>query len=289
MPRSEGLDLNNIDETTTEEIDDALIHVWSWRGPLYEMYATSLQLDYAADFGKISRWASDIFGRPAGERAVVLQSCQNIHSYMMLGWETGIRNEFETLNRNGMSKEQVLELVMFSQLYAGMRGLGHVYHAVGDFLPMFAPPPKDALWPEGWAADPDAFRAGLDLSTRDLTPSDVTALTEWYEKTIGYLPNSLKFGIKRNPKFVKLNRARWERTLKTVPKQLAPYLMLRHHTITQSPEGLRESALLGKAWGVTADLTVRAVTNTAMYFTGFEGLYAAYEVLDPLLDDWDAA
>ena len=40
-------------------------------------------------------------------------------------------------------------------------------------------------------------------------------------------------------KFVKLNRARWEVTLKTVPKQMAPYLMLRHHTITQSEEGLR--------------------------------------------------
>jgi hypothetical protein len=132
MSTSEGLDLNDIDQTSPEEVDDALIHVWSWRGPLYEMYATSLQLDYAPDFGKISRWASDIFGRPAGERAVVLQSCQNIHSYMMLGWETGIRNEFETLRRNGMSKEQVLELVMFTQLYAGMRGLGHVYHAVGD-------------------------------------------------------------------------------------------------------------------------------------------------------------
>ena len=67
MAVSEGLDLNNIDETTAEEIDEALIHVWSWRGPLYEMYATSLQLDNAPDFGKISRWASDLFGRPAGE------------------------------------------------------------------------------------------------------------------------------------------------------------------------------------------------------------------------------
>jgi hypothetical protein len=286
MAVSEGLDLNNIDETTTEEIDEALIHVWSWRGPLYEMYATSLQLDYAADFGKISRWASDIFGRPAGERAVILQSCQNIHSYMMLGWETGIRNEFETLWRNGMTREQLMELVMFSQMYAGMRGLGHVYHAVGDFLPMFGPPPMEALWPEGWAADADAFRCGLDLDTRELTKEDSANLTTWYENTIGYVPRSIEFTMKRNPKFLKLNRARWERTIKTAPKQLAPYLMLRHNTITQSVEGLRESALLGKAWGFTPDLVVRSVTNTAMYFTGNEGLYAVYEALDPILEDW---
>jgi hypothetical protein len=122
-----------------------------------------------------------------------------------------------------------------------------------------------------------------------LTAQDTANITDWYERTIGYVPNSIAFGIKYNPKFVKLNRARWERTLKTVPKQLAPYLMLRHHTITQSVDGLRESALLGKAWGLTSDLTVRAVANTAMYFTGLEGLYAAHEALDPILENWDVS
>jgi hypothetical protein len=287
MAISEGLDLNNLDQTTEDEVGDALAHVWSWRGPLYEMYATSLQLDYAADFGKISRWASDIFGRPAGERAVVLQSCQNIHSYMMLGWETGLRNEFYTLWRFGVSKEQVMEMVMFSQLYAGMRGLGHVYHAVGDFLPAWAPPPQKVLFPEGWEADPDGLKCGLDLSTRDLTAADAKNLEDWYERLIGYVPRSIAFGIKHNPKFMKLNRARWEVTIKTLPKQLVPYLMLRHNTITGSVDGLREAALLGKAWGMTPDLVVRGITNTAMYFTGFEGLYAAYEAVDDLLDNWD--
>ena len=84
-----------------------------------------------------------------------------------------------------------------------------------------------------------------------------------------------------------LNRARWERTLKRTPKQLAPYLMLRHGMLTGSVETLREAALLGKAWGLTADLVVRATTNTAMYFTHFEGLYAVQAALDELLDHWD--
>lgn len=286
MAISEGLDLHNLDETSKDEIDGALAMTWSWRGPLYEMYATSLQLDNNPAFGKISRWASDLFGRPAGASAVTLQSCQNIHSYIMLGWETGIRNEFDTLRRNGLTKENLLDLVMFTQCYAGMRGLGHVYHAVGDFLPVWGEPPRQPDWPEGWAPDQDAFKCGLDLSTRDLTDADQSNLRQWYGDTIGYVPESIEFGIKHNPKFVKLNRARWEVTLKTVPKQLAPYLMLRHHTITQSVDGLRESALLGKAWGMTADQTVRAVFNTTMYFTNFEGLYAASAALDDLLDNW---
>ncbi|BCB76592.1 hypothetical protein GCM10022251_22300 [Phytohabitans flavus] len=284
---SEGLDLSAIDSISPEEVQQNLAHIWSWRGPLYETYAMSLYIDYAPDFGKLSRWSGDVFGRRSGSRNVILASAQNIHSYMMMGWETGLRNEFYVLWRNGMSKEDVLELVMFSQMYAGMRGLGHVYHAVGDLLPIWAPPKEPAVYPEGWAADPEAFKCGLDLSTRELTDSDVANLTEWYERTIGYVPKSIKFGIKRNPKFVKLNRARWEVTLKTTPKQLAPYLMLRHHTITGSIEGLRESALLGKAWGITPDLIVRAVTNTAMYFTHFEGLYAVEEALEDILENWD--
>ena len=121
MEVDDGLDLNNIGQISEAEVNANLAKVWSWRGPLYEMYANSLMLDYAPDFAKLHRWGSDFFGRPSHENIILLSSC-NIHSYMMFGWETGILNEFITLRRNGMAKEQIMELVMFSQLYAGMRG-----------------------------------------------------------------------------------------------------------------------------------------------------------------------
>jgi hypothetical protein len=279
---SEGLDLANLDQISPEEVNANLIKVWSWRGPLYEMYANSLMLDYAPDFAKLHRWGSDFFGRPNISNIILLSS-QNILSYMMYGWETGILNEFHTLRRNGMTKKQLMELTMFSQLYAGMRGLGHVYHAVGNLLPIWQDPDQPAPFPEGWAPDPDAFKSGLDLSTRTLTDQDRTNLTEWYEKTIGYVPGSIQWGIKHHPDFVKVNRAKWEVTLKTVPKQIAPYLMLRHHTITGSRQGLREAALLSKAWGITSELIVQGICGTAMYFTGLEGLYTAHEALEDIL------
>jgi hypothetical protein len=284
---SEGLNLDDIESTSVEEIDAALSHVWSWRGPQYEMYAMSLYLDYAPDFAKLTRWTGSLFGRISGEANVVIAGCQNVLSYMMTGWETGLRSQFNSLRRRGMSKEQILELVMFSQFYTGMRGLGHVYHAVGDSLPAWGLPERSVPFPDGWAPDPAAFACGLDLSTRELTDADEHALRAWYEQTIGYVPNSIKFGLKYSPRFVKLNRARWERTLKTLPKQLAPFLMLRHNLVTGSVEGLRESALLAQAWGMSADHVVFAVTNTAMYCTGFEGLYAAHAALGELLRTWD--
>jgi hypothetical protein len=280
--RSEGLDLSNLEQTTPEEVNQNLISVWQHRQPLYELYANSLMLDYAPDFAKLHRWGSDFFGRPEQVNVITLSS-QNIHSYMMYGWETGILNEFQTLRRNGMTKAQIMELVMFSQLYAGMRGLGHVYRAVGDLLPVWQDPADPAPFPDGWAADPDAFKSGLDLSTRVLTDEDRRRLTQWYESTVGFLPKSVQFGIAHHPEFVKVNRAKWEVAIKTLPKQMAPYLMLRHHTITGSREGLREAALLGKAWGITPHWIVQGITGTAMYFTGFEGLYAAYDAVEDLL------
>jgi len=279
---SEGLDLEHLDQISPDEVNANLIKVWSWRGPLYEMYANSLMLDYAPDFAKLHRWGSDFFGRPVLSNIILLSS-QNILSYMMYGWETGILNEFHTLRRNGMTKKQIMELVMFSQIYAGMRGLGHVYRAVGDLLALWEDVEHPAPFPEGWAPDPDAFKCGLDLSTRELTEQDRNNLTRWYESTIGYLPNSIKFGIKHHPEFVKVNRAKWEVALKTLPKQVAPYLMLRQHTTSGSREGLREAALLGKAWGITPELIIQGIAGTAMYFTGFEGLYAAHDALEGIL------
>jgi hypothetical protein len=60
-------------------------------------------------------------------------------------------------------------------------------------------------------------------------------------------------------------------------------MLLRHHTITGMREGLREAALLAKAWGITSELIVKGITGSAFYFTGFEGLYAAYDAVDDFL------
>ena len=286
---SEGLDLDNLDQLSEEEIERNLLHVWSWRGPTYEMGANSLMLDYAAPrFTKAHRWGSDFYGRPDPVN-IILLGIQNLASYMMLGWETGIFNQFNLQRRNGLPKEQIMEVVMFTQLYAGMRGLGHVYRAVGDMLPAFGEPPgAPAQFPDGWAADPDAFRCGLDLSTRAFTEQDRRAITEWYESTIGYLPESIDFGLEAHPEFVKMNRAKWETAIEALPKQVAPHVMIRLNMMSGNVEGLREAVLLGKAWGMSREHVVNGITGSAMYFTGFEGLHTASQAARAVLRDWPA-
>jgi hypothetical protein len=111
--------------------------------------------------------------------------------YILYGWETGIYNEFRHLQSRGLSKAQLMELVLFAQLQAGMRGLQHVYNAVGRYLPDWSDGPGEVPLPEGWAPDPEAFKAGLDLSKRELTAQDRERITSWYERTIGSVPDSV--------------------------------------------------------------------------------------------------
>ena len=293
LPKSNGLDLSNLEKTTKEEIEAHLLTRWEGRGPLYDLYASSLMLDYHPDFAKLHWLGADNFRLHPDQSQDALEpwitipsSLQLLHSYMYFGWETGIRNQFRVLRRWGFTRSQIMEVVMFSRLVSGMRGLGHVYHAVGDMLPDYQDGTGDIPWAPGWTVDPDAFKSGLDLSTRELTDQDRVNLTSWYEKNIGYLPNSIRFGMDYDPMVLKNHRAMWEVAIKTLPKQVVPYIMLRDATLAENKEALREAALLGKAWGMEREWIIRGITQTMHYFTGLRGLYTAYEAVDDLLRDW---
>lgn len=286
-----GLDLSNLEVTTPEEIDAHLINCWDPRGPLYDMYASSLMLDYGGPaFIKHHTAASfETEGqlKLSSVARTILRATHTLSAYVKIGWETGIRNEFFVLRTVGMPARQSMEVVLFSQLYAGMRGLGHTYHAVGDFLPAYSEPTVPAEFPPGWDADPEAFKSGLDFSVREMTKADVENLTGWYERNIGYLPDSMRFGLKYHPEFVKANRGKWEVAIRTLPKQFAPHLMIRQSMLMGNVNGLRESVLLGKAWGMTRELVIFGISGAVMYFTGFEGYYTAMRAVDGILENWD--
>jgi hypothetical protein len=103
----QGLDLTNIEHTSQQEIDAYLTSRWKGRGPLYDQYAMSLMLDYAPDFAKPHWWAAEAFRSLPSDpdtydpALATPNSIQQLHSYMVLGWETGIRNQFRVLRRQG--------------------------------------------------------------------------------------------------------------------------------------------------------------------------------------------
>jgi hypothetical protein len=179
---------------------------------------------------------------------------------------------------------------MTAQLSAGMRGMECVYRAVGTLLRDFQDPPTPAAFPAGWAPDMAAFRAGLDMSTRELTDADRKALEAWYQTTIGEVPRWVTFFAKYYPQFLKAYRLKWEAAFRgALPKQMMPLLMLRHSILMAYPAGIREAALLGKAWGVSRDWLVSTVACSAYYHGGPSSLSLAEEALSDVFDTWDRA
>jgi len=289
-----GLDVSRLDEFTEEERDAHLLSALRFRGPLYQLWLNEITADYAnPEWLKLHARAvrhCDPGGLkpPESQPDLLIWSVHNLPSYMLIGWETGIRNEFFALWRHGLPLAQTMEIVMFAQSYAGMRGLGHVYRAVGDFLPVYKEQGRiPTEWPEGWAPDPAAFRSGLDLSTPDMSAQDKKNLEGWYEKNLGYVPKSIQFGIKHHPEFVKVNRGKWESAITTLPKQVAPYIMIKLNAQTFNVEGLREATLLAKSWGIKKKYIRQLLAGVVCYFAGFEGYHAPAAAIDDILDSMD--
>ena len=286
MTIDNGLYIDNLDSTAQSEVEEHLMGLWRRRWSLYEFSAMTIMLDARPDFAKLHRWGARQFGKPDQEN-ILVGGLGNLYAYFHLGWEDGVLNEFRHHQSLGVTKAQLMEMVMFGQISAGIRGLRVVHNAVAALLPEWVDKDVKTPWPAGWAADPDAFKAGLDMSTHELTDQDIPAILAWYEKTIGYVPRSVSFAAKQKPAFLKAYRAKWENAFITMPKQLAPYLMLRQQTINGNAEAVREAALLGKAWGMNKEWVVKAVTQSAFYFSTLESLSVVDEGIGDILDAWD--
>jgi hypothetical protein len=282
-------DLDQLDHTTDQEIDAFLTDSRKGRGPLdpgpqYDLRANSLWLYTRPDVAKLHGRMLDVWHSKGLEPIITASSFANLHTYINQGWEVGIENCTRGLQQRGVTKAQLLEAIMHAQLSAGMRGLELCYRAIGIILGDYVERPEPAVWPAGWAPDMEPFYCGLDPTTRELTAADRRALEDWYERTIGEVPSWVTFLERHDPASLKAYRLKWERVFRgALPKQMMPYLMLRHSTVTGNRSGLREAALLGKAWGMTDDYIVNTIVQGAYYFTGLEHLDFIRGALDDVL------
>ena len=289
-----GLTQDAIDQLVAMRRQHGLNVGFGW-GHLYQLTADSIMVDNRPDYTKLFYDGLRAFPNrliDTGEELdptvqVTITSFQHLPMYILYGWETGIYNEFRHLQSRGLSKAQLMELVMFAQIQAGIRGLQHTYNAVGKYLPDWRDGNGEVPLPKGWAPEPDAFKTGIDLTTRDLSTEDRKKVVDWYESTIGYVPNSVAFAMKYHPEFYKWYRARWEVIFQKLPKQTAPYVMIRQQMLAGNADALREAVLLGKAWGITKEWIAQGIAITGWY-CGFEALSKAHEAVADIMEDWKA-
>jgi hypothetical protein len=148
--------------------------------------------------------------------------------------------------------------------------------------------PGDGLkWPDGWSAQPDALRSGIDLTTNELAPHELELLKAWYAKTYGEVPPQVEALAKLHPTAFKTQRARLETALgDTLPVQMAPLCMLQLAAARLWRTPTLRAAQLAKALGVRRHHVI-----STLFWAGLYGdemvMEPALATLGSLLDDWE--
>jgi hypothetical protein len=286
-----GLDLDNIEVTTPEEIKAFRSEILEGCGGklMYPLSAYSVMLETRPDMLKLHfRQMNSAFLVP-GEGSFRILACTTmLHWYTCHRYEEGILHEVRNSQHEGATKDQVGEVLALAFMHCGPAGLRFVYHAAFDYLKTYAEPAQPAKFPDGWSPDPEALKSGMDFSTPTMSDQDRQALFTWYERTIGEVPRSVALLAKLNPDYLKAWRAKLEGTLRgALPKQLLPYILIHYNVNRGFADGIREAVLLGRAWGMTKAQVTHAITFATGYMAGIDALYLVQDAVGELLDaDW---
>jgi hypothetical protein len=203
--------------------------------------------------------------------------------YALTGYVEGVRYLVYIMQQLGLTKAQVMEGLTIAFLHAGPRGSETIAKALEEF-PWIEPETR-AQFPAGWAADPAAFRSGLDFESKELSADELRQLEAWYERTLGEVPAHVRFAARYNPVLLKAYRHRFETMVRELPKQIVPTTLLHYNISRAHGPGIRENVLLAKAFGVSRDDTLRIVL-APLINSGMETLTLVDEVVGSVFADW---
>jgi hypothetical protein len=133
------------------------------------------------------------------------------------------------------------------------------------YLRTYANVDKPSRWPPGWSFDAHAFQSGADFTSPDATKGEIDRIQDWYTTTLGEVPRHVRFLAKYRPQFLKAYRSRFETAIRlALPKQMMPYLLLTFAVTRGFRDGIRESILMARAFGMTRAQVLDAICG-ALY------------------------
>jgi hypothetical protein len=278
-----GLDLDNPDFTTQEELDE-------FRRIMSAQFAQSQDgldflLDEAPDVLKRYRsWADSLRIREGDESPNKWNASMIAIMFVnaITGFEDGVAYQLHNMNRN-LTKAQILEQIALVFRHTSPRGMAALAKAARKHE--FHEPADPVKWPTGWAPDPEAFKSGADFTTREVRDGDMQKIAGWYERTIGEVPRHVRFMARHNPKALKAYRSRYENTLRVLPKQAEPWSLLQISIIRGFGAGIREAMLLGRSWGISRTQVTEAL-SWGTFYGGQESLSLVDEVAGDIMDCW---
>jgi hypothetical protein len=278
-----GLDLSVFETTTASESDGFRSFYAEKLGTPHRGLNFWIDVERPDILKRYRAFADD--GTPGGLETVrKVGGFSFLVSYAMSGYAVGIRYLVHMWQSMGFSKAQVLEGLAVAFLYNGPRGSETVAEALDGYE--WIEPAEPAVFFDGWAPDPDAFKTGMDFSTREVLDGEMELLDDWYRRTIGEIPPYVGFLRQHRPRLLKSWRNRYENILFELPKQVMPYSQLHFNVMRGWADGIRESVLLARAFGMTKEQVYEPLFSP-MINTGPE----AYSIVsqaagDVLAADW---
>jgi hypothetical protein len=278
---NDGLNVANPDVTTPEEVAAFRKFYEETKGE--RMVAHEFWIEFRPDVLKRQRARVRLNSAPGEKPMPLAHVLGYVHLYTILGFEDGIRYEVLLSQAGGATKGEILDTLALAYLHSGPLGIRYVHSAAADILRSYKDPEPMERYPAGWAFDPHAYDSGMDYSRPDATKEDMDTLIAWYKKTIGEVPRYVTFMAEHQPGLLKAYRNRLEHAIRdALPKQMLPYMWLQYNTARANADGVRESALLGRAMGMTKAQIVEAI-GWGMSYGGPNGVSVAAEAAGDIL------
>jgi hypothetical protein len=274
----DGLDVSKPDVTTPEEIAAYRAEYAATNKGLLDSF--EFWLEFRPDVLKRHKARTAHFTSAVTPLVQILAA---VHRYAIAGFREGVLYEIRLAQSLGATRTDILDTLSVAFIHAGHPGM-YAAAASADHLRDYADPPgTDDRFPPGWAFDPHAFHSGMDATMRDASDEDMRRLRAWYVGTIGEVPRHVDFLARHRPGLLKAYRDRYEHAIRdSLPKQMLPYLLLNHHVVRGSRDGIRENVLLGAALGMRRDQLLDAICFAVLH-AGANALDLADEAAGDLL------
>jgi len=211
------------------------------------------------------------------------------YSYIALANEKGTLYVIVNARKLGASRGEVIDTIKLAALAGGPLGMNAAAELTDSYLREW-PENSDErglAWPEGWSANPDALRSGIDLETNTLTASELDSLKAWYRRIHGAVPSHVEALARLHPTALKTQRIRLERALgPTLPAQMVPLLMLQLAALRLWPKPMLRAAQLAKALGVRRHHIVETLFWAGTYADEMV-METAFDTLGDLIQGWE--